>query len=456
MSIGFNGARILDSMSALTDENQMRELLKTLKKESLEEHGEQSIDTIPFDYFQPSNSQHVALFVQRKIDVLIEESKKEGTLSQLLERIEAVATRIGLLKTLFSNGSDDQDTLNKICDNFQSHIEDLGDELDKQPKKRVDSFSYEGFVNMSSSASRERSGEEHIETFSFSDFCSKTPPALHQSISQPTTVESERGLSSSTESSHKSLERTPPAPIAKLGYFAYASKLTRTALVMGASTIKPNDSRSLVSNYDEIPPPIKHTVNSLIEKSGSFLGTQAVRCFISYLRALDSSNSFDVIQDLLGQYPDSSTPLTALLIRLADYDSPHSLFKKGDLLFIPWFLRTGSGHITLITIDFKNKNIEFYDSLYGINEWNFSIPDLLTKMKKLCFNESEEIENLDNAGKHQKDLHNCGVFVCYHMEQRILGKSSKELTLEDWSDSNKIERIRIEIAQKIASVPSFE
>jgi hypothetical protein len=102
-------------------------------------------------------------------------------------------------------------------------------------------------------------------------------------------------------------------------------------------------------------------------------------------------------------------------------------------------------HITLLLIEKKSDSsyhLEFFDSK-GYPIWMNQHAKLLkNNLMKLYPIASET----DNARWLQWDGYNCGVYLCWYIEQRLKGKTSKEVYKLPAPD---IEGYRIDLAQRL-------
>jgi hypothetical protein len=94
---------------------------------------------------------------------------------------------------------------------------------------------------------------------------------------------------------------------------------------------------------------------------------------------------------------------------------------RAQPLFIPYVME---GHIVVITVDFKQSQIQFYDSKA---KGSSKISSKLQELYKLSFPEAKEVKVLDNQVRHQGwiDSVSCGVFAMSFIKRRLLEESFK-------------------------------
>jgi len=110
-----------------------------------------------------------------------------------------------------------------------------------------------------------------------------------------------------------------------------------------------------------------------------------------------------------------------------------------NLIFVPTVLKSGiRDHIVAVVFDREANRIELYDSKglvaldrdeYVSNQDQLMLIDVLQKVVDQYgdADAAEETTIWENTEKHQKDSHNCGVYVLNYIERRLGGESAEQI-----------------------------
>lgn len=142
-------------------------------------------------------------------------------------------------------------------------------------------------------------------------------------------------------------------------------------------------------------------------------------------------------------------------------DTVPALPERGekDLVFIPVVLhKWPREHIVAVVYDAKKNRVEFYDpkgltsedhSEYLSRGKNLRLSDFLKMVAQRYGN--KETTLWENTEKHQKDYHNCGVYILDYFERRLQAQTPEHIAANGRSFSEVNNGLRAEMLRKLAS-----
>lgn len=182
-------------------------------------------------------------------------------------------------------------------------------------------------------------------------------------------------------------------------------------------------------------------------KKGSY-GESLVR-ELKHKRTLGPASFVEYSQKVLIPQNDNLEVVNNFLFNVMNSDLP-DVSEEKDLIFLPVVLKSGiRDHIVSVVFDKTRNRVELYDSkgLVALdrpdlvrNTDRLMLVDLLMKVIDKYGN--GETELWENTTKHQKDSHNCGIYVLDYIERRLQGYTAEEIAANglSFSEANTMRR----------------
>ncbi len=177
----------------------------------------------------------------------------------------------------------------------------------------------------------------------------------------------------------------------------------------------------------------------LLNKGGRYHNPQAIA---TYLEAIKTNNI--VIANKLG---DGISHTKGTLSEIYDRYKDSIQETNSKLFAIPY---DNSGHIVNIIVDFDKRRIEYFDpkgASCNAPEAKKGDRDLRKEISDLSMKIFGAVRVLQNFKQYQTDHHNCGIWVAYHIRQRMDGYEAENIPLPE----NGIKAFAIEMAGVIQS-----